>query len=166
MTIHRQGKPLTARRVLVWFLGFFFVVFGANLTMSWFAVTTFSGVETRDAYARGRDFNVQIAAAEEQRALGWNAAVEVENLSSNEVLLVLTMKDRDGDPLEAMAIEGFLVRRVHDGVDQKVVFAALGNGKYTGVSPLPVQGKWQLQALARDAAGRQFRIVHDFMMHP
>lgn len=164
MTNRRQGKPLTGRIVLGWFLGFFFFVFGANLIMSWFAVTTFSGVETEDAYVRGRDFNAEIAKAEEQKALGWTVAVEVQSLSIDEVLIVLAMQDRDGKPLDAMDIEGSLVRPVHDGVDQQVTFAGLGEGTYTVVSPLPLQGKWQLQATAKDAAGRERRFIHDFVV--
>lgn len=164
MTNRRQGKPLTGRMVLGWFLGFFFLVFGANLIMSWFAVTTFSGVETKDAYVKGRDFNIEIAKAEEQRALGWVIAVEAESLSSDEVFLTLMIKGANGEPLEAMDIDGLLVRPVHDGVDQKIAFAALGGGKYTGVSLLPLQGKWQLQATVKDTAGRERRIVHDIMV--
>lgn len=164
MTSHRQGKPLTGRMVLGWFLGFFFLVFGANLIMSWFAVTTFSGVETKDAYVKGRNFNAEIAKAEEQRALGWVIAVEAESLSSDEIFLTLTIKSEQGEPLEAMDVKGSLVRPVHDGVDQELTFAALGDGRYTVVSPLPLQGKWQLQATVKDTAGRERRIVHDIMV--
>lgn len=165
MTTRRPVKPLTGRKVLVWFLGFFLIVFGANFTMSWFAITTFSGVETKDAYVKGRDFNTEIARAEAQKALGWSVAVETQNLSKNEVFLVLTIKNAEGSPLEAMEIEGLLVRAVHDGIDQKVAFAPLGDGKYAGASQLPLQGKWQLRATVKDPAGRERKIVHDIQVH-
>lgn len=165
MTTRRPVKPLTGRKVLVWFLGFFLIVFGANFTMAWFAITTFSGVETKDAYVKGRDYNVEIARAEEQKALGWTIAVETQNLSKDEVFLVLTIKNEAGGPLEAMEIEGLLVRSVHDGIDQKIAFAPLGDGKYAGASQLPLQGKWQLRATVKDAAGQERKIIHDILVH-
>ncbi len=164
MTSPRPVKPLTGRKVLVWFLGFFLTVFGANFIMSWFAITTFSGVETKDAYVKGRDFNAEISRAEKQKALGWIIAVKAENLSKDEVFLVLTIKDKGGAPLEAMKVEGLLVRAVHDGVDQKIAFASLGGGQYAGAAQLPLQGKWQLRATVTDSSGRERKVVHDLLV--
>ena len=164
MTTPRPVKPLTGRKVLVWFLGFFLIVFGANFIMSWFAITTFSGVETKDAYVKGRDFNAEISRAEKQKALGWTIAVKAENLSKDEVFLTLTIKNAEGGPLETMDVEGLLVRSVHDGVDQEIAFASLGGGKYAGAAQLPLQGKWQLQATVKDAAGRERKVVHDILV--
>lgn len=165
MTSPRPVKPLTGRKVLVWFVGFFLIVFGANFIMSWFAITTFSGVETKDAYVKGRDYNVEIARAEEQKALGWTIAVKAESLSKDEIFLTLTIKDKGGAPLEAMSVDGLLVRSVHEGVDQKIAFASLGGGKYAGASQLPLLGKWQLRATVTGPSGRERKIIHDILVH-
>lgn len=132
--------------------------------MSWFAIATFSGVETRDAYVKGRDFNSQIARAEEEKALGWHISVIAEALSQEEIFLTLTVKDQDGEPLTTLSVEGEMVRPVHEGADRTVTFGALGEGKYGGAVRLPSQGKWRLEALVRDAGGRERRIVHDIVV--
>lgn len=157
----RKNKPLTGKKVLIWFLGFFFVVFGANMVMAWFAVTTFSGVQTEDAYARGRDFNQEIARAENQQALGWSISVETKMEGEMRLFVTMTIKDASGDALEAMRVEGQVVRPVRKGIDQPAVFAHLGGGRYGSGLALPKPGKWQLQVRVQDAAGRERRIVHD-----
>lgn len=159
-----NGRPLTGKRVLVWFLGFFFVVVGANFTMSWFAVTTFSGVETEDAYAKGRDFNDEIARVEEQRNLGWTITVGSRALAKDETFLSLTITDKEGAPLEALNVTGLLVRRVHKGLDQALTFAPIGKGTYVAAAQLPSPGGWQLRALVKDAQGHERKIVHDIVV--
>lgn len=159
-----KGRPLTGKKVLVWFLGFFFVILGANLTMSWFAVTTFSGIETEDAYAKGRDFNDEIARVEEQRNLGWTITVASRSLSKDETFLSLTITDKHGVPLEALDVTGLLVRRVQKGVDQALTFAPTGKGTWVAAAKLPLSGQWQLRALVKDAGGHERKIVHDIMV--
>lgn len=159
-----KPRPLTGRRVLVWFLGFFFVVLSANFIMSWFAITTFSGVETEDAYARGRDFNDEIARAGEQRRLGWTIIVGSRTLAEDETFLTLTISDREGAALEALDVTGLLVRRVHQGMDQTLTFAPLGQGVYVAAAQLPSPGQWQLRASVKDAQGRERKIVHDIVV--
>lgn len=159
-----KGRPLTGKKVLVWFLGFFFVVVGANITMSWFAVTTFSGVETEDAYAKGRDFNDEIARVEKQRDLGWTIKVGARALAKDETFLSLTITDKQGASLEALDVTGLLVRRVHKGVDQTLTFAPMGKGTYVAAAQLPSPGGWQLRALVKDADGNERKIIHDIVV--
>lgn len=159
-----KSRPLTGKKVLVWFIGFFLVVVGANFIMSWFAVTTFSGVETDDAYSKGRDFNDEIAKAREQRSLGWTITVGARALSKDETFLSLTIKDKHGAPLEALDVTGLLFRRVHKGIDQTLTFAPTGKGTYVAAVKLPSSGGWQLRALVKDADGHEQKIVHDIVV--
>lgn len=161
---NNKGRPLTGKKVLVWFLGFFLVILGANITMSWFAVTTFSGIETDDAYAKGRDFNDEIARAREQRNLGWTVTVGSRSLSKDETFLSLTIADKDGIPLEALDVTGLLVRRVRKGFDQTLTFAPIEKGTWVVAVQLPLTGQWQLRALVRDAEGHERKIVHDIVV--
>ncbi|MBL4602812.1 MAG: FixH family protein, partial [Emcibacteraceae bacterium] len=43
-------KPYTGKRILAWFVGFFLVVFLANGIMTYFALSTWTGLETENAY--------------------------------------------------------------------------------------------------------------------
>lgn len=159
--ISNKVRPLTGKRVLVWFVAFFLVILGANLIMSWFAVTTFSGVETKDAYAKGRDFNDEIARVEKQRELGWVVTVSARALAENETFLSLTIKDKEGSPLEALDVTGMLRRSVHKGSDQALTFASMGGGTWVAAAKLPSSGQWQLRASIKDGQGGERKIVHD-----
>lgn len=158
------GTPLTGTKVLIWFLGFFFVVIGANITMSWFALSTFSGVETEDAYSKGRDYNEEIARAKAERDLGWVIKVEASSPGPGETFLTLTITDKEGSALEALDVSGLLVRVVHEGSDQPIIFAPLGQGRYVAAARLPLPGRWQLRAEVKDAAGKTRNIIHDLVV--
>jgi nitrogen fixation protein FixH len=158
------GTPLTGTKVLICLLAFFFVVFGANITMSWFALSTFSGVETRDAYSKGRDYNKEIARAKAEQDLGWVIKVETSSPGPGETFLTLTITDKEGSALEALDVSGLLVRVVHEGSDQAITFAPLGQGRYVAAAQLPLPGRWQLRAMVKDASGGTRNIIHDLMV--
>ena len=67
----RRPRELTGRMVLFCLVTFFAVVVGVNAVMIGAAVTTFSGVETRNAYQAGVAFAREEAAAEAQESRHW-----------------------------------------------------------------------------------------------
>ncbi|MFW5680782.1 MAG: FixH family protein, partial [Pseudomonadota bacterium] len=65
-------EPARKSRWIPWaFVAFFGVVFLVNGVMVYFAVTTFAGVERRDAFKRAQSYNEVLAEARAQAALGW-----------------------------------------------------------------------------------------------
>ena len=67
----RRPRELTGRTVLLCLVAFFAVVAAVNVIMMTAAVTTFSGVETKNSYQAGVTFAREEAAAEAQESRHW-----------------------------------------------------------------------------------------------
>ena len=137
------------------FLAFFVVVVSVNGTMAYFATSTFSGLSTTDAYEKGLAYNRNIAEAKAQAALGWTVDVgAVPSADGAKVRLEVTIKDRDGHPLDGLEVRGTLSRPTVHGYDRPVVLASQGGGRYSETAPLPLKGEWDFEvvAIGKDAS--------------
>jgi nitrogen fixation protein FixH len=162
----RSKKVLTGRGVLAWFLSFFFVVIGANLFLVYFAVTTFSGVSTDDAYRKGRDYNEILRQAESQKALDWTLDVSYLRTEAGDIRLNVSAIDRLESPIEDLQINATFWRPTAQGIDQTQLLTAAGEGHYVGVFDLPVDGNWQIRIEASDADGNRFRKTEQAFIKP
>jgi nitrogen fixation protein FixH len=122
------------------------VVIAVNAVMITFAVRTFPGLETADAYRKGLDYNQTIAAADAQERQGWHADLRVatpeRNDDSRRTELLVRFTDRDGNPLSGLDVETFLIRPTHQGIDRSTRLEERGGGMYQGVIEIPLPGQW------------------------
>ncbi len=162
----RRDKPLTGRAVLVWFLSFFGIVVGVNLVMAYLAVSTFSGVETDDAYRKGRDYNETLSQRRTQKALGWSLELDTIAGVDGEVRLSVIATDSEGLPIENMSVEATFWRPAASGIDQVQVLMAVGGGHYAGTFTLPAAGNWQIRIEAVSPNGDAFRKVEQVFIKP
>lgn len=149
---------LTGRKVLAYFVGFFFVVFGANAIMTYVAVTTFSGVETDDAYRKGRDYNETLAKARAQQALGWNVSLQIAQPGPRQLSVSASIQGDQGAPLSDMVVSATLRRPTHQGMDQEGMLIEIAKGTYTRQFNLPASGNWQVNIKAQSPSGDYYRL--------
>ncbi|QLH39782.1 MAG: FixH family protein [Defluviicoccus sp.] len=55
------------------------VVVAVNVVLITYAIGTFPGLDTEDAYRKGITYNQTLAAAHEQEARGWQADIQFHN---------------------------------------------------------------------------------------
>ena len=67
----KNTRQFTGKHFLIFIVSFFVVIIAANGMMAYFAIDTFSGLETDDAYRKGRDYNRTLELAQKQAELGW-----------------------------------------------------------------------------------------------
>lgn len=139
--IGRQ-RPLTGRQILGLMLGFFGLIIAVNGVFVYFAISSFSGVETPDAYTRGLAYNRVIEAAETQAALGWTVTLEQTAVVDQTTGLRVSVADRGGQPIEGLRVTAELRRPTHEGYDQKADLVAVGDGTYAGDIAVPLAGQW------------------------
>lgn len=140
-------RQLTGRHVLAIFAGAFGVIIAVNLALAWSAVSTFPGLEAQNSYVASQGFNTRLA---EQRALGWEARVEV---AEGELRLFLT--GPDGALPEVAALDATLGRATHVRDDQTPDFRRIPGGFAAPVDLQP--GYWHLRLMATAADGTEFR---------
>jgi nitrogen fixation protein FixH len=149
------ARQVTGRMVLICFVAFFAVVAGVNAVMIRAAVSTFSGIETENAYQAGLAFEREIAAVEAQDALHWRVSAKVSE-DAGATLVEVIAADSAGRPLAGLQAAGHLVHPTDRRSDHEVPLGEDAPGKFRGRTDAVV-GQWSLVIeLSRDGT-RLFR---------
>lgn len=147
---------ITGRKVLATLLGFFALIILVNGAFVYFALNSFSGLTTENAYAKGLNYNRTLAQGRAQKAAGWKVTATVSRQDSDGAH-VLNVRIRDGRdrPLDNLNLTGQLRRPSHAGDDLALQFEAVGQGSYRAIAAPKAPGQWDLRLLAQlgDAAG-------------
>jgi len=143
---------IRGKHVLMMMLAFFGTVILVNLVFVYFALDTWTGITTENAYTEGLQYNETIAARDAQRDLGWQAEVSLTVPADGSEQLAVTLRDRDGRPLSGLSVSGTLRRPTHEGYDQEVHLIEEAEGRYTAPLSVPLRGNWDLALSASPAA--------------
>ena len=98
MSMAATQKPLTGWHVLAMLVAFFGVIIGVNLTMAWFANSTWSGLVVANGYVASQSFDKDLAKARAQEALGWKV-----EFTASENRIRLTFEDKAGQKIDSLA---------------------------------------------------------------
>ncbi len=144
------GKRLTGRGVFLWLLGFFGFVTIVNIAMIQAAISTFGGLDTPSSYRAGLEFSQNAAAAEAQRALGWQVDGTLDHASDGQRLLTITVTDKDDVPISDVDVAAQLMHLVDSRRDVVLAMQPVGAGRYQGLARAPT-GQWRLDLeISRD----------------
>lgn len=145
------------------FVGAFAVVFAVNMTMVKFATSTFSGLAVERAFDKGNAYNAEIAAEQAQAALGWTADLAIAEAvpESDDVRMVrwrLTVADRDGRPVDGLAVSARVERPTVTGHDIAITLYPTGPGAYEAQTRLPFKGQWEVRLVANRQGTPPYRL--------
>ena len=137
-------------------VAFFAVVAAVNAVMMTAAVTTFSGVETKNSYQAGVTFAREEAAAEAQESRHWRVNASLRPEAGGLTQIELSAQDVRGQPLAGLEATVSLIHPNDRRLDRPVTMQANAPGRFRGaVTPAP--GQWDLVIeLSRDGE-RLFR---------
>lgn len=156
-------QPIEGRHVLYALLAFFGVMLAANGAFLYFAIGTFNGFDTQDAYRTGLHYNDRIAAEHAQLERGWRHKVAYERSAKQ---LVVTLANASGAPVRGLTAKGGLRRPVTDKADLPVSLTETAPGRYT----MPVDltaGQWVLLLELRDIASPEpYRLKRRLWVEP
>lgn len=128
---------LTGRKVAAIFVAFFAVVVAVNVTMASFASSTFGGVVVPNSYVASQKYNDWLAAAREQKKLGWQPVVS--RLADGRVALAVQGAHPQG--------LGVIARARHPlgrAPEQDLNLAPAADGRFVSERPLPA-GRWMVR---------------------
>ncbi|WP_246742439.1 FixH family protein [Microvirga splendida] len=135
------SRPITGRTVLIYFLGFFGIVFAMNFYMVRVALSSFSGVETESSYKAGLSFKNDIAAAHAQDARHWS--VEATLQRGDNPGMIITARDAQGQTLSGLTAEVRLAHPTDKRRDVVLEFVELTPGQFKNLTAMP-EGRWDL----------------------
>ncbi|MDP5219632.1 FixH family protein [Ruegeria sp. 2205SS24-7] len=139
-------RKFTGKHAAAVFIGAFAVIISVNLVLAFSAVRTFPGLEVKNSYVASQQFNEKRDA---QEALGWTVAAEAEG-----GLVVLSIIDRNGHPVEVSELEAVLGRATHVKEDMAPEFRFDG-AAYVAKAELG-NGNWNIRMVAKAADGTEF----------
>ena len=156
-------KKFTGKKALLWFVGFFLVVFAVNGIMVYIALGTWGGLETQDAYRKGLHFNDKIAAAEEQRQSGWDIKIghTPQQQQGDRIDIAVRWPEQDLPPAQVIAR---ITRSVTDAYDQDVTLTRSEGNLFTGPVTLPEAGQWNLNILVIRPDGLTYQVKDKFFI--
>ncbi|MEX2643419.1 MAG: FixH family protein [Acetobacterales bacterium] len=141
------------------FVGGFAVVIAANATLTYFALSSWTGLETREAYIRGNHYNAVLEADARQQALGWKVEAGLARLPDGSEGLNVELRDAAGRPFGGAAVTARLVRPTHEGYDLDLAVPERAVGSYAVPVRLPLPGIWDVRIEARAGADTYRRTV-------
>lgn len=141
--------PLTGRKVGAIFLGGFGAITAANLTLLYFALGSFPGIEVKHPYADSLGFEERRAA---QELLHWKTAAGFE-----EDEVILSIRGRSGEPVYVQDLDAVISLATREGHDRPVDLLFNGSD-YRASVDLP-EGNWQLRVVATAQDGTAFRQI-------
>ncbi|SNB65937.1 Nitrogen fixation protein FixH [Rhodoblastus acidophilus] len=157
---HPKGAPLTGRKVLLILIGFFGVMLAVNFYMARAAIKTHPGLDIAHPYDAGVAYNKEIAAAKAQEALGWT--VDLSRVVQGAVTAItVTVKDRDGRPVNDLVASLHFVYPATSRLDQVVVVGSVADGVYAGAAELQ-RGHWEVEVVLQREGQQIFRSRNTF----
>jgi nitrogen fixation protein FixH len=151
------AKPFTGRKMLILILSFFLVIISVNGIFAYFALDSWTGLETEKSYDKGVRYNDTLAAAAAQDALGWQAAFSEKKLAKASYQINLNIKDKAGKPVHGLIIAGALRRPTHGNADQDLQLTELSPGRYQTTVNSVALGNWELRLATRTSDGTKVR---------
>ena len=160
------GAAWTGGRVLWLLLGFFAVVLAVNGALVVFALSSWSGLATENAYLKGLKYNETIQAARAQAERGWTSEVLLSPGAEGRGTLVLRLADADGRLLSGLDVSARLTRPATTRFDHAAVLAPVPDGSYAGEVPLPLAGQWIVEISAVDRRGTRYAMTYRVVVRP
>jgi len=161
----RHRAPLTGRRVLNMLIGFFGFIVVVNGVFIYFALQSWPGLSTRDAYRKGLAYNEILNASQRQKTLGWRSAVDFGTPAGEKHVLRVRLKDSQSRGLDGLDVSVRLARPNREEFDQTVVLLSRGGGLYQAPVALPLKGRWHATIKTRAQGKTQYRMTHELIVN-
>jgi nitrogen fixation protein FixH len=153
---HRAGAP-NGRAPGWWypwiFVGFFFITVAVNGIMVFFAINSWTGLETQHYWERGTAYNAAIEGARSQQKRSWQVGIEFQAADLKSARLAVDLKDHYGNLLIDARVTAEMVRPTSEGHDFSVELSYQGQGRYTADFALPLPGQWDIRVVADHTQG-------------
>lgn len=137
-----EGRPLTGRMVLLIILAFFGTIMFANGMMLHFAIQSFSGLEAKNAYMAGLNYNRQIAAERVQDERHWSVDLSVRRVAPGVSEITISQRDASGAPSAALEASIRLAHPMDGRRDQIAQLREVRPGVYRGRVEI-APGHWE-----------------------
>lgn len=130
------------------FAGALGLVVLANGALTYFAVTSNTGLVTEHPFDEGNSYNRVLAAAAAEDALGWNGKLGFSGAVAAPGRITAELTDRSGRALTGLSVTAHITRPV-EPLPEIVLPLAETAGSYAAPVTLSRPGQWEVRITAR-----------------
>ncbi len=130
---------------------FFGTIISVNVTMAYYAGSSWSGLIVENTYVASQKFDDDVAQNREMESRGWTSEVSVD-----EDRIVYRLTDATGTPVVADTVTMSLHRPVGIEDDRTVILANDGEGGYRAREPI-ADGLWIARLTVEQAGSMVYR---------
>lgn len=153
MNRHEGERHFTGRHMLAIMVAFFGVIIAVNLTMAYFARSSWTGFVVENTYVASQQFNRKAAEGRAQAALGWKPELTI---TGGEIRYRLI--DDGGKIVAASEVTANFRRPVSDAQDQELVLAIQPDGAFSAPVDLG-DGAWIVEIHSEAGTDHPYRDV-------
>lgn len=137
------SKEFTGKHMLLTTCAFFAVVISVNVTMAWFALSSWSGLVVENTYVASQQFNQKASAIKAMVATGVTGATSLHG-----DIFTYRLRNRDGSPAQADEVEAHFRRPVGDHEDFVESLKLVEAGRYEADRHVP-SGDWIVELISK-----------------
>lgn len=153
-----RKREFTGWHMLAIMVTFFSVIIAVNLTMAFFARSSWTGFVVENTYVASQQFNQKAAEGRAQAALGWNPEFAIAD-----GMVQYRLIDSGGNVVAAKQVTANFRRPASASEDQEVVLARQPDGSFS--APVELRdGQWIAEVHSEVGDDRPYSDVRRFTL--
>lgn len=153
MSGHEGERRFTGKHMLAIMVAFFSVIIAVNLTMAFFARSSWTGFVVENTYVASQQFNRKAAEGRAQATLGWKPDLTIADGQIRYRLI-----DGGGEAVAASEVTAHFRRPVSDAQDRELALAIQPDGAFSAPVDLD-DGAWIVEIYSEAGIGHPYRDV-------
>ncbi|NDW04791.1 cation transporter [Jiella sp. 40Bstr34] len=134
-------REFTGRHMALVMVAFFGTIISVNLTMAYFASSTWSGLVVPNSYVASQTFDADTLKREQELSRGWNAQTAYEGGRFRMRLI-----DAERLPVTGAKVTVTIGHPVNANFDRTLTLQSTGEGGYVGETAL-TSGRWEARLI-------------------
>ncbi len=151
----KSSKNNSGKLILLCFVSFFGLIFVVNGIFAYMALSTHTGLVTKNAYEKGLAYNEVLQKVKNQPKLKEEAVYDSG-------VLRWFLADENNTFLENAMVSARIIRPVQGGYDFDVTLEYKGSGVYEAKLDLPLQGAWRAK-LNSKWDNKEYQTTYNFV---
>jgi len=160
----KSNFRLTGWKVFFIISSFFGVIMAVNFVMAYYAIHTFSGMQTEKPYESGLAYNRAISEAKAQASRGWHVDIRMERATDGSIDMNVVLNDAASQPLENLSVKAALRSPIDSKRDHLLSLIGAGHGTYNGVTSAEA-GQWDVEIMAKSDGAIVYRSINRVIIH-
>lgn len=153
MTREAKKGQFTGWHMLAIMVAFFTVIIAVNLTMAFFARSSWTGMVVDNTYIASQQFNEKAAEGRAQAALGWRSELTIAD-----GMVRYRLTDGAGDMVAATRVTATFRRPAHASDDRDIVLTRQADASFSAAVELG-DGPWIVEVESEAGLDRPYRDV-------